>query len=134
MLFYPFLLILNRVRHLNSSSPVNWTRAPGNPESSRMSADDRLSPGPLGSIEGGNRIVKGSHFTDVCPQPTNPEPLNEHTQLGAIGFDDKIDRPSARGPRIDRAGDGHQRSSSSNQVGRPLRNVAAEDIENQIDF
>src|SRR5262249_15989439 len=32
------------------------------------------------------------------------------------------------------AGDGHQRSPGSNQACRPLRDVAAEDIENQIDF
>ena len=34
-------------------------------ESSRMGADDRLSSGPFGSLEGGNGIVEGSHFADV---------------------------------------------------------------------
>src|SRR6185369_16111459 len=36
-------------------------------------------------------------------------------------------------PRLGRAGDGHQRSSGANHARRPLRDVAAEDIENQVD-
>ena len=99
-----------------------------------MNADDRLSPDPLGRVEGGNAIVEGSHLADVCPQPTIPEPLDELTQLGAIGFDDEVDSQAARGPRLGRPGDGHQRSSRANQARRPLRDVAADDIENQIDF
>jgi hypothetical protein len=42
-------------------------------------------------------------------------------------------RQAASGPRLGRAGDGHQRSSGANHARRPLRDVAAEDIENQID-
>src|SRR6516162_5337438 len=38
------------------------------------------------------------------------------------------------GPRLGRAGDGHQRSTGANQARRPLSDVAADDIENQIDF
>src|ERR1700739_3615323 len=97
-----------------------------------MNTDDRLSLDPLGPVEGGNRIVEGSHVADVCPQPTNPDPLDELTQLGAIGFDDELDSQAARGPRLGRAGDGHQRSSGANYARRPLRDVAAEDHENQI--
>ena len=96
-------------------------------------ANDRLSLDPLGPVEGGNRIVEGSHVADVCPQPTNPDPLDELTQLGAIWNDDEVDRQAASGPRLGRAGDGHQRSSGANHARRPLRDVAAEDIENQID-
>src|SRR5215467_9471162 len=99
-----------------------------------MNADDRLSLDPLGPVEGGNRIVEGSHFADVCPQPTNPDPLDELTQLGAIWYDDEVDSQAARGPRLGRTGDGHQRSSGANHACRPLRDVAAEDIENQVDF
>src|SRR5262252_8345502 len=99
-----------------------------------MNADDRLSLDPLGRVEGGNGIVEGSHGADVCPQPTIPEPLDELTQLGAIGYDDEVDSQPARGPRLGRAGDGHQPSSGPNHARRPLRNVAADDIENQIDF
>src|SRR5262245_39157083 len=100
---------------------------------SRMNADDRLSLDPLGRVEGGNRIVEGSHFADVCPQPPIPDPLDELTQLGAIGYDDEVDSQAARGPRLGRAGNGYQRSSGTNHARRPLRDVAAEDIENQID-
>src|SRR5262249_24087626 len=56
------------------------------------------------------------------------------TQLGAIGYDDEVNSQTASGPRLGRAGDGHQRSSGANHTRRPLRDVAAEDIENQIDF
>src|SRR5947207_3095445 len=98
-----------------------------------MKADDRLSLYPLGPVEGGNRIVDGNHVTDVCPQSTIPDSLDELTQLGAIGYDDEVDSQAARGPRLGRAGNGHQRSSGANQARRPLPDVAAEDIENQID-
>src|ERR1700745_1308805 len=99
-----------------------------------MNADDRLSLDPLGPVEGGNRIVEGSRVADVCPQPTNPKPLDELTQLGAIGYDHEVGSQAARGPRLGRAGDGHQRSSGANHARRPLPDVAADDIENQIDF
>src|SRR5215471_9631296 len=98
-----------------------------------MNADDRLSLDSFGRVEGGNRIVEGSHVADVCPQPTILDPLDNLTQLGAIGYDDEVDSQPARGPRLGRAGNGHQRSSGANQACRPLRDVAAEDIENQID-
>src|SRR5262249_4151278 len=99
-----------------------------------MNADDRLSPDPLGPVEGGNRVIEVNHVADVCPQPTNPDSLDELTQLGAIGYDDEVDSQAARGPRLGWAGDGHQRSSGANQASRPLRDVAADDVENQIDF
>src|SRR5882762_8783391 len=98
-----------------------------------MNADDRLSLGALGRVEGGDGIVEGSHVADVCPQPTIPDPLDELTQLGAIGYDYEVNSQAANGPRLGRAGDGNQRSSGANQARRPLRDVAAENIENQID-
>src|SRR5258708_21722394 len=79
-------------------------------------------------------MVASRAIADVCPQPRNPDPLDELTQLGAIGYDDEVDSQAARGPRLGRAGDGHQRSSGANQARRPLADVAADDIENQIDF
>src|ERR1041385_1735716 len=99
-----------------------------------MNVDDCLSLDPLGPVEGGNRILEGSHIADVCPQPTNPDPLDELTQLGAIGYDDKVDSQAVRRPRLGRAGDSHQRSSSANHPRRPLRDVAADYIENQINL
>src|SRR5215831_16364009 len=120
----------NRVRHLNSPS----ARELHLPRRLAMNADDRLSLDSLGRVEGGNRIVEGSHIADVCPQPTNPDPLDELTQLGAISYDDEVDSQAPRGPRLGWAGDCHQRSSVANHARRPLRNFAAEDIENQIDL
>src|SRR5499425_3434103 len=99
-----------------------------------MNADDRLSLNPLRWVEGGDGIVEGSHLADVCPQSTIPAPLDDLTQLGAIGYDDEVDSQAVSGPRLGRASDGHQRSSGTNHARRPLRDVAAEDIENQIDF
>src|SRR3989454_11723787 len=99
----------------------------------RTNADDRLPVASLGRVEGGDGIVEGSHFADVCPQPTIPDPLDDLTQLGAIGYDDEVNSQAASGPRLGRAGDGHQRSSDANHARGPLRDVAAEDIENQID-
>src|SRR5262250_3157098 len=99
-----------------------------------MNADDRLSLDTFGRVEGGDGIVEGSHLANVCPQPTIPDPLDELTQLGAIGYDDEVDSQAGRGPPLGRAGDGHQRSAGANQARRPLRDVAADDIENQIDF
>ena len=98
-----------------------------------MNADDRLSLDPLGPVEGGNRIVEGRDVADVRPQPTIAEPLDELTQLGAIGYDDEVYSQAASGPRLGRASDGHQRSSGASHARRPLRDVAAEDIEKQIE-
>src|SRR5215831_11710831 len=98
-----------------------------------MNADDRLSLDPLGWVEGGDGIIEGSHLAHVCPQPTIPDPLDDLTQLGAIGYDDEVDSQAASGPRLGRAGNGHKRSSGANHADRPLRDVVAEDIENQID-
>src|SRR4051812_27441207 len=98
-----------------------------------MNADDRLSLDPLGRVEGGNRIVEGSHFADVCPHSSVTCPPDNLTQLRAIGYDDEVNRQAVSWPRPCRAGDGHQRSSGSNQACGPLSDVAAEDIENQID-
>src|SRR5215469_1287242 len=125
-----FKLLGRKVRISCSTSKVSF----GAPESSRTTADDRLPLASLGRVQGGDGIVEGGHLADVCPQPTIPAPLDELTQLGAIGYDDEVDSQAARGPRLGRAGDGHQRSSGANQARRPLPDVAAEDIENQIDF
>src|SRR6185312_4027762 len=96
-------------------------------------ADDRLALDWLGRVEGGDGLVEGRYVADVRPQSTIPDPLDELTQLGAIGHDDEVDSQAARGPRLGRPGDGHQRSSCANHARRLLRNVAAEDIEHQID-
>src|SRR5215471_9608215 len=99
-----------------------------------MNADDRLSLTSLGRVEGGDGIVESRDIADVRPQSTIPHPLDDLTQLGAIGYDDEVDSQAARGPRFGRAGHGHQRSSGANHARRPLPDVAADDIENQIDL
>src|SRR6476620_9853075 len=97
-------------------------------------ADNCLPLASLGPIEGGDGIVESRDVADIRPQSSVPYPLDELTQLGAIGYDDEVDSLAAGGPRLGRAGNGHQRPSGANQARRPLRDVTAEDIENQIDF
>src|SRR5881396_37528 len=96
---------------------------------SRTNADDRLPLASLGPVEGGDGVVEGRDVADVRPQSSVPDPLDEFTQLGAIGYDDEVDGQAASGPGLGRAGDGHQRSSGANPARRPLRDVAAEDVE-----
>src|SRR5437764_6513074 len=77
---------------------------------SRTNADDRLPADPLGRIEGRDGIVEGRDVADVRPQPSVPHPLHDLTQLGTIRHDNEVDGQAVRGPRLGRAGDGHQRS------------------------
>jgi hypothetical protein len=60
--------------------------------------------------------------------------VDDLTQLGTIGLDNEVDRQAVGGPRLGRPDDGHQCSSGSNQACGPLPDVAADDIEHQIDF
>src|SRR5438552_1487727 len=100
---------------------------------SRTNADDRLPLASLRPVEGGDGVIEGRDVADVRPQSSVPHPLDDLTQLGTIGHENKVDRQAVGGPRLGRPGDGHQRSSGSNQVCGPLPDVAADDIENQID-
>src|SRR4030095_525010 len=97
-----------------------------------MNADDHLSLDPLGPVEGGNGVIEGRDVADVRPHSSVTCPPDNLTELGAIGYDDEVDSEAARGPRLGRAGDGHQRSSGANHARTPLRDVAAEDIDNPI--
>src|SRR6185312_17040170 len=100
---------------------------------SRTNADDRLPRTSPGRIESSDGLVEGSDGADVCPQSSIPDPLDDLTQLGTIGLDNEVDRQSVGGPRLGRSDDGHQCSSGSNQACGPLLDVAADDIEHQID-
>ena len=71
-------------------------------ESSRANADDRLPLDPLGRVEGGDGIVEGRDVADVGLQPSVPYPLDDLTQLGAIGLDDEVDCQAVGGPRLGR--------------------------------
>ena len=86
-----------------------------------------------GRVEGADGIVEGRDDADVRPQSSVPHPLNDLAQLGTIGFDNEVDRQTVGGPCLDRPDDGHQRSSCSNQARGPLPDVAADEIERQID-
>ena len=104
------------------------------PQSSRANADDRLSLDSLGRVECGDRIPERSHLADVRPQPTTRTRWTSSVNWARSGTTTKSIARPARGPRLCRAGNGHQRPSGANQGRGPLRDVAAEDIENQIDL
>src|SRR5215472_16615101 len=97
-------------------------------------ADDRLPLDPLGPVEGDDGVIEGRYFADVRPHSSVTCPPDDLTQLGTIGLDNEVNRQAVSGARLGRAGDGHQRSSGANQACGPLRDVGAEDIENQIDL
>ena len=98
-----------------------------------MNADDRLPRASFGRVEGADGIVESGDGADVRAQPSVPHSLNDLAQLGAIGFDDEVDRQAVGRPRLDRSDDGHERSSGSNQARGPLPDVAADEIEHEID-
>src|SRR5438067_9770623 len=101
--------------------------------SSRTNADDSLPRASLGRVEGGDGILEGRDVADVRPQSSVPHPLDDLTQLGTIGLDNEVDHQAVGGPRLGRPDDGHQCSSGSNEACGPLSDVAADDIEHQID-
>src|SRR5262249_24517282 len=100
---------------------------------SGTNADNRLPRAALSRVEGGDGIVEGRDAADVRPQSSVTHPLNDLTQLGTIGLDNEVDRQAVGVPRLGRPNYGHQRSSGSDQACGPLLDVAADDIEHQID-
>src|SRR5947209_3727521 len=65
------------------------------PRSSRTNADDRLPLASLGPVESGDGVVEGRDVADVRPQSSVTHPLDDLTQLGAIGHENKVDRQDA---------------------------------------
>src|SRR6185369_8166720 len=99
----------------------------------RANADDRLSLDPLGRIERRNGIVEGRDVADNRPQTSVPHPLDNLTKLRAIGHDNEVDRQAVGRPCLRRPCDGHECSAGSDQTRGPRSDVAADDIEYQID-
>ena len=86
---------------------------------------------PLG-LRAAKGIVEGRDGADVRPHSSVTHPLHDLNQLGAIGLDNEINRQAIGGSRLDRADNGHQRSSGPEQARGPLLDVATDDIEDQI--
>src|ERR1700758_2037652 len=103
------------------------------PRSSRTNADYRLSRAPLSRVEGGDGVVDGCDGADVRPQSSIPHALDDLTQLGAIGLDDEVDGHAVDRPCLGWSDNGHQHSSGSDQTSGSLPDVAADEIEHQID-
>src|SRR3954467_14710846 len=109
-------------------------RNSGVAESSRTNADDCLSLDPLARVERRDGIVEGRDVADVRPQPAVTHTPDNLTQLGTIGLDNEVDRHAVGGPRLGWPDDGHQGSSGPNQARGPLPDIAADEIEHQVDF
>jgi hypothetical protein len=88
----------------------------------------------LSGIEDGDGVIECRDLADVRPQPSVTHPLGNLAQLRTIGLDDKVDRQAVGRPRLDWPDDGYECSSGSNQSGRPLPDVAADEIQHQINF
>lgn len=95
------------------TQPVGPACIDGN-EVLRTNADDGLPLASSGRVKGGDGLVQGRDGTDVRAQSSVSRPLDDLTQLGAIRFDDELDRKTVSGPCLDRAGNAYQRSSGSN--------------------
>ncbi len=92
---YSFHRKLMRRPSLGIDYPVILEQHAHECRSSRMNADDRLSPDALGPVEGGNGIVEGNHVPDVCPQTTIPNPRTSSLNWARSGTTTKsIVRPS----------------------------------------
>src|SRR5712675_1933847 len=145
----PFLPTPTSLARCKPSMPAGFEHDPGRredgdnpcgraepltlPESSRTNADDRLPRAPLGRVEGGDSFVEGRDVADVRPQPSVTHPPDDLTQLATIRRDYKVDGQAVSGPRLGRAGDGHQRSSGANLACGPPLDVSADDVEHQVD-
>jgi hypothetical protein len=70
---------------------------------------------------------------DVGPQPSVTDPLDDLSQLGAIGLDDKVNREAVGRPCLDGPGDGDERAAGPNRADGSFLDVAADDVEHQID-
>src|SRR6185369_16121839 len=96
-------------------------------------ADDRLPRASLLRVERADGFVEARDGADVRPEASVPHPLDDLAQLRAIGLDDEIDRQAVGGPRLDRTDDGHQGSSGPDHRRGPFPDVAADEIEHQVD-
>src|SRR5207248_10676764 len=119
----------DRPGHAADADPRGGQHRSLSPGPLRTNADDRLPVASPGRVEGGDGVVEGGDVADVGPQPSVPHPLHDLTQLGTIGHDNEIDRQAVGGPRLGRAGDGHQCSPGPDHACGPLLDVAADDID-----
>src|SRR5690349_7483466 len=67
------------------------------------------------------------------PQPSVPDALDDLAQLRTIGLDNEVDRQTVHGARFARPDDGHQRPPGSNETRGSLSDVAADEVEHEVD-
>jgi len=80
----------------------------------------------------GLKAATASSRVETVPMFVRSRPSRTR-QLSTIGLDNEVDHQTVGGPRLGRPDDGYQCSSGSNQACGPLLDVAADDIEHQID-
>src|SRR5262249_6316537 len=125
-------LLAQLVEHLHGKEGVDGS-SPSEGSSSRANADDRLPSDPFGRVEGGDGLVEGCDGADVRPQAAVPNALDNLIRLGALGLDQEADRESGSGPRLRRSDHGDQCSSGPDQPRGPPPDLAADDVEDQVD-
>src|SRR3954469_17681522 len=101
---------------------------------SRTNTNNRLPRAPLRRVEGGDGIIEGGDSPDVRPQSSVAHPLDDLAQLRTVGLHNEVNRNAINRTRLARSDDGDQRSSRSNQARGPLPDLAADDVEHQIDL
>src|SRR5690349_2038670 len=67
---------------------------------SRTNANDRLPFSSLRAVEGGDGIAERRDGADIRPQPSVSHTVDDLSELGAIGLDNKIDGHAVRRPRL----------------------------------
>src|SRR5690606_36605722 len=79
-------------------------------------------------------VVEGSYRADGGAQAAVADAVGQLGQLGAVSLDDEVGRQGVGGAGLGWAGDGHEDAAGSNQCGGALRDVAAEDVEDEVDL
>ena len=91
---------------------------------------------PLRRSVGLRAATASSRFRDVAdvgPQASVSDPLDDFGQLRAVSLDHEVDRQAVGGSNFGRRDHGHQCSSGADQSHGPPLDVAADNVEDQID-
>src|SRR5262249_28466399 len=105
----------------------------GRRETSRANPNNRLPRASLGGVEGGDGIGERGNGANVRPQSSVTHLLDDRAVLGPIGPDNAIDRQPVIGPCLARPDDGYERATCPDQARGPLPDIAADEIEHEID-
>ena len=78
--------------------------------------------------------ARGRTAPTIGLQASVPHPLGEVREPGAVGFDHEEDGAPVLGLHRGWRGDGHEGAAGAHERGRPLEDVAADDVEDHVDL